>query len=45
MKAGVSETKKLENKTKSPVLHYLVSVASGVHTIRAFRKQDEMKLK
>ena len=39
MNVGILETKKLENQTKSPVLHHLTSSMAGIHVIRGFGKQ------
>jgi ABC-type transport system involved in cytochrome bd biosynthesis fused ATPase/permease subunit len=40
MNRGVLETRKLENKTKSPVLNDITSVMVGIPVIRGFERQS-----
>ena len=40
MGVGMLETKKLENKTKSPLLHHLNSAMSGITVIRGYQRQN-----
>eukprot|EP00094_Tigriopus_californicus_P010393 TCALIF_10025-PA protein Name:"Similar to ABCC5 Multidrug resistance-associated protein 5 (Homo sapiens)" AED:0.10 eAED:0.10 QI:113/0.84/0.78/0.92/0.76/0.71/14/0/1294 len=39
MNRGILETKKLENVTKSPVIHHLSSSMAGISIIRGYQKQ------
>jgi len=39
MNHGVLETKKLDNLTKSPVLHHVTSSVAGISVIRGFNKE------
>ena len=40
MSQGVVASRKLENQTKSPVLHHLNSAMAGVAIIRGYQRQD-----
>ncbi len=45
MNRGVVEARKLDNVTKSPVLHHLSSALAGIATIRAYRRQHVFQRK
>nr|AHK05653.1 ATP-binding cassette transporter sub-family C member 5 [Tigriopus japonicus] len=45
MNRGILETKKLENITKSPVIHHLSSAMAGISIIRGYQKQSVFQKK
>ena len=45
MNGGVVQSRKLENQTKSPILHHLSSAMAGITIIRGYQKQHVFQRK
>lgn len=45
MNGGIVQSRKLENQTKSPVLHHLSSAMAGISIIRGYQKQHVFQMR